>query len=904
MCSSSPPRNVKVQNNRFFGADKRVLNILRSSLEIKGKKKMELQKAHENCNNRVHSDKDSPTNDFSTSDSPEKTILKPVALPDKLTNITNKNNSLPLCTSNKIRDPTEAHDNFAEFLAARIRTKGELKQGGSSKSGYNFPDCQEADTLEKVKPDISTTSISESEPLNIRQNITHRKRVFSKTEEGTLNNPIPLRNKSEIRSSTETSVFDFPDSDSECEGKESLETMRKCRKSKQDLIPDIKTESPVQSPCHLDDDFMKACEDFVHQLKDGFKKKPKRKKNCDQKCDDEIVSVEKSFDFSNCQDSINSTVENEEHHECVPDAQASHQIQDNSESQKEANNNMQEDLSSNNIDTRVITSEPISSKEMQPVLFEYNCEANSDNSLTNKALEEVTKIKVEVADTVKSESCNKNNEFETNVPIIQLKKSNVTLKNEFSKTPQNSLSAISIIRPSKKPLFGDQSYFYPGWEEGVYKYKKSLRIPPTLIQISRPPQFHRLSTSLPDLDPYPQSPMISSPNDNENTTKLTQTKSESLESDNESDFNFNVFGKKTNYDSESSASVLSSPNSTKELSILDKLLEKYGRNRERKYRRNELRHRKLDESIKMSPSTSIDIKDDLQSRKSGNNAVKPDPSVLGYGKTTINTLKEAFMKSPDRVEDVNDSLTTVILKARTRKESRILKQRATIKEVFGEERPASAPPSTFLNDLNFKKAIFDDDNCLGHLVIKLEKRDDMIDKIMQKQKKILLGDDQQTVNNQLPEIIETTKIKTEPIESELESLDEMAFKRFSNERFESHSVDEFGNIVRGKKRNRSGKMRRKLSSGFDYIRKKKKVKKEILKNYFPSRKEKMFTSEKTPESIHDIHKEIKTWVLNKGIGETHLHRSARLGYTVSKLLCLLCFLLSKCIILGCHCILS
>lgn len=34
------------------------------------------------------------------------------------------------------------------------------------------------------------------------------------------------------------------------------------------------------------------------------------------------------------------------------------------------------------------------------------------------------------------------------------------------------------------------------------------------------------------------------------------------------------------------------------------------------------------------------------------------------------------------------------------------------------------------------------------------------------------------------------------------------------------------------------------------------------------------------ESEEDIQNEIKGWVINKGLGETVLHRAARLGYTV------------------------
>lgn len=38
------------------------------------------------------------------------------------------------------------------------------------------------------------------------------------------------------------------------------------------------------------------------------------------------------------------------------------------------------------------------------------------------------------------------------------------------------------------------------------------------------------------------------------------------------------------------------------------------------------------------------------------------------------------------------------------------------------------------------------------------------------------------------------------------------------------------------------------------------------------------------ESVRDIQTEIRGWVINKGLGETLLHRAARLGYTV----CVLC----------------
>ena len=77
---------------------------------------------------------------------------------------------------------------------------------------------------------------------------------------------------------------------------------------------------------------------------------------------------------------------------------------------------------------------------------------------------------------------------------------------EKERQPESSGKSNS---KKKKPQFGDGSDFRPGWEEEVYRFKRSLRMPARLINIPRPPHSHRLSASLPDLDPYPNSPAAS-----------------------------------------------------------------------------------------------------------------------------------------------------------------------------------------------------------------------------------------------------------------------------------------------------------------------------------------------------------------------------------------------------------
>nr|XP_018913606.1 PREDICTED: uncharacterized protein LOC109041652 [Bemisia tabaci] len=81
-------------------------------------------------------------------------------------------------------------------------------------------------------------------------------------------------------------------------------------------------------------------------------------------------------------------------------------------------------------------------------------------------------------------------------------------------------------------------------------------------------------------------------------------------------------------------------------------------------------------------------------------------------------------------------------------------------------------------------------------------------------------------------------------------------------------------------------VRRKFrSSGFDYLRKKKKqMKKQAACD--ETKLKKFSTIRATPESIHDLQAEIKSWVINKGLGESVLHRAARLGYPDAVAYCL------------------
>ncbi|XP_057666369.1 putative mediator of RNA polymerase II transcription subunit 26 [Diorhabda carinulata] len=915
--------NSLTNSKNTVGVDKRVLSLLRNSLEVKGQKKLEQLKSNENFS--IRSDIQHPSTDVTAPLQPKPVFVNrnnvspftPTSFPDN-NNITasykfhipkavdsinfdtNKTNRLSDKEDTVINNNVNTDcDGLAAFLAARIRTKGELKQGGNNNKSqlhdviekqlksnikqydipqltdktlksnikqydipqvtdktlkspvkhYDIPQVTDKPLKSPVKhydiPQVTAFCGSGSTPPKSAQkdrpqicSIAPRKRLFSRNEDDS--NIIPIR-EAGLRSSSETSVFDFPDSDSENDvNKESLEAMRKCRKSVKTVLPivDLKQETthrhpllllPPAPPTPSDDTFSQVCDNFLEQLKSGIGKKKCKKKKTIERLDDNaengdevIVKIEKIDDeikVSTCEIDLNKVKE-------------------------ETDVKQEEDLfviKRKNVRRRILSSSDSSDDE-------------NDKS----------EVKV-VDDEVK------------------------TTEEEIKGCGEKISELTSAIRPSKKPSFGDGSAFYPGWEEGVYKYKKSLRMPPTLIQVTRPPVFHRLSTSLPDLDPCPQSPTASIPNDDKDAKiKEKRIKSEP-DSDAESNYSdFNVFSKKINYDSEGSCSIKSLPNTPagKETSILDRLLEKCGGRKRKKYKRKDDHSPKTvpksENPVELLPTPSLEIKqeDDKKTKKLSNSPViKAESPLLGFRKSTMSNFKDAFLKRSNNI--LNNQFTTVVLNSRTRRETRVQKQRATIKEVFGEDRPASAPPVTCLNDIQIKE---ENASCLGNLVVRLEKKDDLIREAtdLKRDTKRETTESNKDGTGDPIEPKPSIKIETEDsmIDEDTRSLDDVTVKS------ETASVDGDDGSASGRKRGKFGKIRRKFSSGFDYIRKKKKVKKDAVENESAEKKKKKSAVSKTLESVDDIQREIKTWVLNKGIGETHLHRAARLGYTDVTAYCL------------------
>ncbi|KAF5270396.1 hypothetical protein FQR65_LT05584 [Abscondita terminalis] len=811
------------RNNLGGAADRRVLSLLRNSLEIKGAK--EAQKKLEREQNKssdlpLHhprSDVQQPSTDVMAPLQPKPGLVgRHNMSPFAATSLYEQNSNTPPTykfhlpkaidsikfdadiskdnrASNKNVQASMANTNtdlvgLTDILAARIRTKAELKQ-------------------------VSTThSITEDE-LN-----------------GTVINNVPLRDKSGLRSSSETSVFDFPDSDSETEmpvlERQSLLEMRRDRKvlPKPSIGNDAQLPSPVVP---LDISFDDACDKFMAQLKAGIGKKRGRRKKVVEP--DVLAKLETVVTQDKPIDNIKVEPKTE-------------------------------DNSGSDSDTPLIQQ---CKTETKPVL------SDTEECLT------VIKKEPDADEKLASDS---GTESETET----IKTSSTKLKTKESPKKDKTLSKTT---KEKSSVFGDGTDFYPGWEEEVYNYKRSLRMPAALIHVTRPPQWHRLSTSLPDLDPCPNSPCPS-----ENQDLKIKIKCEPNDSDVDSNSNFSFSLAKNNYDSEEgsssiksfSNSVCSKPKNNN--SILDRLLERCGaRKRKRLKKKNDHNVPKVipksENDLELLPTPGLEI-ETVNSKKIGP-IIKEESALLGFRKKTIDNFKDTFINSSKSLLGVNEEFKAVVMKSRTRLETRTLKQKATIKEVFGEDRPASAPPVTCVDnieEIDTKSEIHvnftsDSLNMTGSIV-------DLKTSVLENTKEVLKN---KLLNRGRKGCVNLLKsLATKKIISE---YDEDLIKQERDSKSETPSID--GDDYTPTRR-RIKNMRRKFSSGFDYIRKKKKqVKKEGIESDAPTKpKRRGLLPKATPESEQDIQKEIKMWVMNKGIGETHLHRAARLGYTDITAYCL------------------
>lgn len=387
--------------------------------------------------------------------------------------------------------------------------------------------------------------------------------------------------------------------------------------------------------------------------------------------------------------------------------------------------------------------------------------------------------------------------------------------------------------------------FYPGWEKELYEFKRSLKVPPQLITIGGRQYVHRISASLPDLDSH-------------HSGDESETFSEIVKKINQKDSE-RAGGKK----------------------VKTKAAAKHGKNKEQ-----QVEEKKIDGNMKFSSIIELLHERMLRQVKltgKGKKSKKGDDKDMIKVKSEFELLPTPGAESEALFNRKKKSLfDTAIFKSRTRTEQKVMQSKEIIREVFGgdDERPQSAPPLGCGKDL--KNVTFDE--VYNEMLNKTEHVATFLaQKKQQKDKAVASTSGEQS----------SVKVKIEDLDDETQDSVLKDSGRVTEEGDTPSVVSERDLATpvsfRGIGKKKAHKSRRKGSSGFDYIRKKKKpapVNGEHSTPVVPRKKIiSAFENLQTKDESH-INKEIRSWVLNKGVGESVMHKAARLGYTDVIVYCL------------------
>lgn len=246
------------------------------------------------------------------------------------------------------------------------------------------------------------------------------------------------------------------------------------------------------------------------------------------------------------------------------------------------------------------------------------------------------------------------------------KSKNVAEKVVEKKWSRNSPQKKAAKEPTSKQSI---EQFPPGWENDVYAFKRSLKIPASLITIKRP-AWYRKSISLPDLDPH------------SSDTSETFSEKKQLFLKPFSELSDRKPSKK---DSKQCRPVILTTTNEK---VVVEAPEK---------RPNDLRSKSIIDMLHQKIIHPI-------SRNSKKARYSNEPKLLPQS-TEIELLPTPGADNVFKHQSVFD---TAVLKSRTRKEYRVQKNQEIIREVFGcDDRPASAPPLHAIVDGKVPAITFD-----------------------------------------------------------------------------------------------------------------------------------------------------------------------------------------------------
>lgn len=528
-----------------------------------------------------------------------------------------------------------------------------------------------------------------------------------------------------------------------------------------------------------------------------------------------------------------------------------------------------------------------------------------------------------------------------------------TSKKTTKAARQNSTVTAANSKDTKSAVVVKQNSYPIGWEQQAYEFKRSLKIPASLITIGRPGSNHAKPSSLPDLDPQHSSDTSELFSEHKRRLLESQATAAALAAI--------ADPKKESANRRGRPAKIKADPDAKEVPIPPDTVE--------------------DAAAIASPSKSIiDLLHQRVIRPT--NTFKPVRSKFRVFSNEPKILRQSNVTELLPTPGVDDDsafpkslnvFETPVLKSRTRKEHLAQQSQDILRNVFGcadGDRPASAPPmncdlssvaaTTSANAIksepnaddaaNASDGAADDANKLPTMYTTFDQKyQQYLEKMMNfdfgekirkqrgprivvstpatptprpteatttsthasdtpppllqsiKLERMDVDDDADESQDTL--LSECIRIKEEGADDDDDMDDDgeaasdrgtpSVMSAMSAEERDGRTPNSFGSAFRPSGGSSSGKVkgggrghrsgRRKGSSGFDYIRKKKKATTLLNADGTPVAQPKVprraaainYLEVKTEA---DIGREIRGWVLQKGLGESVLHKAARLGY--------------------------
>ncbi|XP_067645267.1 uncharacterized protein [Eurosta solidaginis] len=401
----------------------------------------------------------------------------------------------------------------------------------------------------------------------------------------------------------------------------------------------------------------------------------------------------------------------------------------------------------------------------------------------------------------------------------------------------------------------------------VYRYKRSLKIPPSLITIDHPHNI-KMAASLPDLELEHDSSHV---NTSKNSTKF----SKSIE---------RLLQKSTGDVSDKSTQLTASLKTQPEQKSCD----------ERRSIIDLLHSRVINSNITKSISKVKNKKNansHTLSRQVQSDVSRSAESCSVTEILSIPVKKENEEESGDGKKRHFSIFETTVLKTKTRTESKMQQRKEIIREIFvGDDRPASAPPEIISQISELKdKMTFEQ---------KYEQFLQQLNIVINDDKLRKYGKTASTLSSHSVSGSATASNSTANhyVKDEEDTLASNGAADADDKTLENNhrncKITEVDCATSSFRRRRPGKyLRRKGSSGFDYIRKKKKPQPSVSGSSTQilakiERKTEDEIYERRVKTESDVCREIQKWVLNKSVGQSAMHKAARLGYIDVVVYCL------------------